>query len=243
MFPLFHTSKKRNLVEDEKAKAPVVEKKAKISEQKTTTTTIKTKTIQFEGPVPGLTVVENFITQEEHDQLLAQISKLPWSTELKRKVQHYGYCYNYSQPSKTPQPTTSIPAFFDLTLSRLVSQGHFDSQPDQIINNMYLPGEGIAGHIDHIKHFGPVIASLTLQSHCVMLMTKYGHKEHLQKSILLKPRSLIVLKGDARYKWLHSIDKIKEDVLKDGQVLARGTRISSTFRTMKNQKKHPKPTG
>lgn len=45
--------------------------------------------------VDGLTYVENFISQEEHDFLLTKIDAEPWLSDLKRRVQHYGYKYDY----------------------------------------------------------------------------------------------------------------------------------------------------
>ena len=80
--------------------------------------------------VPGLIILENFISQEEHDVLLSTISgpDAPWAPEqkcanllgnLKRRVQHYGYVFDYetSDVARTPTeigipppiPVTTLP--------------------------------------------------------------------------------------------------------------------------------------
>jgi hypothetical protein len=43
----------------------------------------------------GLTYVENFITNEEERELLEHIDRGQWLFDLKRRVQHYGYKYDY----------------------------------------------------------------------------------------------------------------------------------------------------
>ena len=45
--------------------------------------------------VPGLRYIENYITENEHDALSAHVDNRPWLDDLKRRVQHYGFKYNY----------------------------------------------------------------------------------------------------------------------------------------------------
>lgn len=47
--------------------------------------------------------------------------------------------------------------------------------------------------------------------------------------LLLLPKSLVVLKDEARYLWTHGIAKRKTDIW-NGEKIARGRRISLTFR-------------
>jgi alkylated DNA repair dioxygenase AlkB len=54
-----------------------------------------------------------------------------------------------------------------------------------------------------------------------------------KETIELKPRSLLVLAGDARYRWKHGIPAREADVI-DGQEVARSRRVSLTFRTVVN---------
>lgn len=50
-----------------------------------------------------------------------------------------------------------------------------------------------------------------------------------KKHVLLPRRSLLILRGEARYFWSHAIAPRKLDQI-DGQVVARDRRISLTFR-------------
>ena len=84
-----------------------------------------------------------------------------------------------------------------------------------------MPGQGIAPHIDCIPCFSDTICSLSLGSSCVMELTN----NEVKRSIMLKPRSLLILKNDARYKWKHGIAPRKSD-----NKIARNRRISLTFR-------------
>jgi len=45
----------------------------------------------------------------------------------------------------------------------------FKKDFNQIIVNKYLPGQGIGPHTDHVKFFGDIIISLSLESGCEMI--------------------------------------------------------------------------
>src|SRR5262249_50252201 len=48
---------------------------------------------------PCLDLIDKYISREDEIRLLAAIDERPWSTELRRRVQHYGYTYEYKQRS------------------------------------------------------------------------------------------------------------------------------------------------
>ena len=89
-----------------------------------------------------------------------------------------------------------------------------------------MPGQGISPHIDCIPCFDGVICSLSLISSCVMEFIK-----DKKIPILLEPNSLLILSGQARYKWKHGISLRKEDIYY-GNKIQRKRRISITFRNM-----------
>lgn len=89
---------------------------------------------------------------------------------------------------------------------------------DQVIVNEYLCGQGITPHTDCIPCFGDTICSLSLLEHCEMILER-GNIKH---SIILEPRSLLMLQGEARYKWKHSIPQRKSNI--------KNRRVSATFR-------------
>ena len=79
-----------------------------------------------------------------------------------------------------------------------------------------------------MKDFGPVIASLSLNSACVM---KFTQTESID--VWLPRRSLVILTEDARYKWKHEIVSRKSDINTQGIRVQRDTRVSLTFRVKK----------
>lgn len=179
----------------------------------------------------GLTYLENYISKDESDRLVQEIDAAPWRTDLKRRVQHYGYRYDYkSRQALREDYLGPLPELFNQLAERLTAEGHFQAVPDQVIINEYKPGQGISAHIDCQPCFGATIASLSLLSACVMGFASQTYSQ--QMDLHLQPASLLVLKDDARHLWTHGIKSRKSDVIA-GQKHHRSRRISLTFRTMK----------
>lgn len=179
--------------------------------------------------VNDLTYVRNFISKAEHDFLLEKIDSEPWLNELKRRVQHYGYKYDYAKHQINRAMYIAPLPDWSLAIAEKLQQSYSPTLPDQIIVNEYEPGQGIANHTDCRTCFRDTIISLSLGSPCVMDFTNLG--KELKKSLLLEPRSLIVMKGEARYEWMHGIAKRKSDNIQ-GQIFKRSRRVSLTFRTV-----------
>jgi alkylated DNA repair dioxygenase AlkB len=184
--------------------------------------------------VSGLSLLPDFITEAEERELLSVIDQQPWFADLQRRVQHYGYRYDYTARQVTADLYLgALPDWLQPLATRLHREEFFatppDQVPDQVIVNEYQPGQGIAPHVDCIPCFGDTIASLSLGSGCLMDFThsKIAHKT----SLFLQSRSLLLLQGDARYHWQHGIAKRKSDVV-DGVKVQRGRRVSLTFRTV-----------
>lgn len=176
--------------------------------------------------IEGLHYIPNFISEEEHGALLKAIDEQPWLTDLKRHVQHYGYKYDYMGRNILPDSYLGdLPQWLGDLQERLLTDGIFKQKPDQAIINEYLPGQGISSHIDCVPCFDDVIASLSLGSDVIMQLSKAEQKH----DILLEKCSLIVLSGEARYKWQHAIPARKTDMV-DGIKLERQRRVSVTFR-------------
>ena len=179
----------------------------------------------------GLTYLENYILEDEADRLVQEIDAGLWRADLKRRVQHYGYRYDYkARQARREDYLGPLPELFQQLAERLTTEGHFRTVPDQVIVNEYQPGQGISAHIDCQPCFGETIASLSLLSACVMRFASQAFSQQME--LHLQPASLLVLKGDARHLWTHAIPSRKTDVIK-GQKYARARRISLTFRTMK----------
>ncbi|MGH1456447.1 MAG: alpha-ketoglutarate-dependent dioxygenase AlkB [Alphaproteobacteria bacterium] len=176
--------------------------------------------------IDGLLYIPNFISESEHDALLSIIDVQSWLTDLKRRVQHYGYKYDYKARNILPDSYLGeLPQWLGDLQEKLFTDGIFKQKPDQAIINEYLPGQGISSHIDCVPCFEDVIASLSLGSDAIMQLSKAEQKH----DVFLEKRSLIVLSGEARYKWQHAIPARKLDIV-DGVKLERQRRISVTFR-------------
>jgi alkylated DNA repair dioxygenase AlkB len=180
--------------------------------------------------IPGLTSIPDYLTLDDETRLLAQLDQQPWSSELRRRVQHYGYRYDYKARMITPEMQAApLPPWLQELARRVQQDGHTLTLPDQVIVNEYLPGQGIADHIDCVPCFGDGILSLSLGSGCEMRFTE--QQTRLQVPLWLAPRSLLLLQGAARYEWLHGIPARKSDLC-NGQRVQRGRRVSLTFRTV-----------
>lgn len=178
--------------------------------------------------IPGLQYFENYLTKQEHDTLIRTIDSQPWLDDLKRRVQHYGFKYDYkSRRINLAMRIGQLPDWTMVIAHKLYVAGYFKSLPDQLIINEYMPGQGITPHIDCEPCFEDTIVSISLGSNCVMDFTNSLSQEKI--SMLLAPRSIVVLQGESRYNWTHGIAPRKTDKYK-GYNYQRGRRISLTFR-------------
>lgn len=178
--------------------------------------------------LPGLLYLPEFITCSEEEELLVRIDREPWLTDLKRRVQHYGYKYDYrARAIDESMNLGPIPDWLHAIREQQVTRGIFSKLPDQVIINEYQPGQGITAHVDCEPCFGDIVVSLSLGSACVM---EFTHKRTRERSnLLLAPRSAVVLQGKARHEWMHGIAGRKSDLWR-GQKLPRARRVSLTFR-------------
>ena len=190
------------------------------------------------APAPrGLEYHPDFLVASEEDELLAHIDDSEWLTDLSRRVMHFGYKYDYT--SRRLDETARIgplPEWLaqlsDVVLEAASEEAKQLLDPDrpfeQAIINEYLPGQGIAPHIDR-DCFGPVVATVSLGSAVNMeFCCDSTGDEYVQR---LEPCSLVLLYGDARLKWRHGIAKRRSDTW-NGYRTKRQRRASITFRTV-----------
>ena len=177
--------------------------------------------------IEGLSIVPDVISEVEETALLRQIDAQPWNARLKRRVQHYGHEFDYVTRKCGTIVTPQFPDFIkDLVSKKLALQ----PIPNQCTVNEYFPGQGISSHIDTHSAFGEYIISLSLHGNTVMCFSDADCLEKGKKHLLLPRRSLLIMKGEARYKWQHGISPRKTDVLPNGSVAERVRRVSMTFR-------------
>ena len=185
----------------------------------------------------GLEYHPDFLVASEEDALLAHIDDSEWLTDLSRRVMHFGYKYDYASRRLDEAARIGPLPEWLAQLSNMVREAASEEarqlldphRPfEQAIINEYLPGQGIAPHIDR-DCFGPLVATVSLGSavHMDFRCDSTGD-EHVQR---LVPRSLVLLYGDVRFKWRHGIAKRRSDTW-NGQKTPRQRRVSITFRTI-----------
>lgn len=180
------------------------------------------------GKIPGLTYICDYINEREQAQLLATIERQEWSIKAQRRVQHYGYQYDYKNGEfSSSRYLGALPDWLDILVRRFSHDGLTTKFLDQVIINEYEPGQGIVGHIDCIPCFGNTVITLSLGSPCLM---EFSHPQtQEQAKILVEPRSLVVFQKAARYVWEHGIAERERDIYQGREIL-RTRRISLTFR-------------
>ncbi len=185
--------------------------------------------------IPGLKLVRDFLTEAEEKEILAKIETNDWSNELQRRVQHYGWRYDYKSRQVDPSMHIGpLPDWANRVGQRLVDEGYLRILPDQVIVNEYRGNQGIAPHIDSESSFADGVAMISLLETWEMVFKKRRSPE---KGIhKLEQRSATILTGEARYGWTHAIPKRKSEpgAVKPGNKkpsrIPRDRRISLTFR-------------
>ncbi len=185
--------------------------------------------------VPGLYYIDDI--KEDTSTIIEELDKLTWvpltNAKNSRVVQHYGYKYNYTTYNireKCEDLPENLHVFRDLLTNicqdlKLINNKY---QFNQCIINNYQAGQGISPHID-VKGYGAVIGCYTIASGTTMVFEKGDEKVE----VYVKPNSLYIMSGDARYVWRHSMPSRKSDEV-DEEKKERGRRISLTFRCVPN---------
>ncbi|KAL1844208.1 hypothetical protein VTJ49DRAFT_3864 [Mycothermus thermophilus] len=119
----------------------------------------------------GLTLIHNFITEAEEAALIngfhaheSQKPKQPTNFSTKKRIsQHFGYNFDYTTFSASPDRYTPIPDYIASILPRLpqVLPGEPFRLPDQLTVQYYPPGSGIPPHVDTHSAFGEALYSLS----------------------------------------------------------------------------------
>ncbi|KAK3926196.1 Alpha-ketoglutarate-dependent dioxygenase alkB-like protein 6 [Frankliniella fusca] len=204
----------------------------------------------------------NFISEEEEKRLLECVYSAPkpkWQQLSHRRLQNWG-----GLPHPKGMIAESIPEWLMKYVSLVNNLQLFgDKKANHVLVNEYLPGQGIMPHTDG-PLFHPVITTISLGSHTVLNFYERLDSDKVDEkdsqlpsnqqrkrvmSILLEPRSLLVVKDDLYHNHLHSIDETESDEITDltvnrgnmpiGEVLQRKTRISLTIRHVPKTSKVP----
>lgn len=171
----------------------------------------------------GLLIMPSYISAEEEEELLSTIDHSPWLSDLRRRVQHYGWKYDYKARKVSPASYIGpLPQWATKLARRLLRDGLVPELPDQVIVNEYSSNQGIARHIDCKNCFKGPIVTISLQESWGMLF-RGPQGEKFEK--ILPRRSATILDGASRNTWTHEIPSRKNE--KAGP---RVRRVSITLR-------------
>lgn len=176
--------------------------------------------------IPGLSFCGGFLSLEDQCRILAEVDTRLWQNDLKRRVQHYGYKYDYTaREVNLSMFVGPLPEFAVEVARSLLDRGLIDELPDQLIVNEYEPGQGISAHVDCLPCFKNTIVTVSLGSVYEMDFINLETKEI--RSTLLELGSALVMRDEARYAWAHRIQPRKSD-----RGIRRKRRVSLTFRNV-----------
>jgi alkylated DNA repair dioxygenase AlkB len=179
--------------------------------------------------ISGLFVMPDFVSAAEERELLNRVESGYWSyvgsKSSSRRVQHYGWTYNYKARSVKPSDYIgTLPEWAESLAQRLFREGLMPYVADQLIINEYRTGQGISAHTDSPGSFHDTIVSISLLESWTMQFSR--SLKGPSRPVLMPSRSALVLSGESRSSWLHEIRKRK----KDESGASRTRRVSLTFR-------------
>lgn len=199
---------------------------------------------------PTVYYIPDFISEDEESYLLQQVYRSPktkWTQLSGRRLQNWG-----GLPHPKGMVAERIPDWLQLYCEKISSLGAFSGKmANHVLVNEYKPGEGIMPHEDG-PLYHPTVTTISLGSHTLLdfyapvssldddaLQTE---EKRYQFSLLVKPRSLLILQDDMYQHLLHGIQGCTQDSVTDkvvnlsaagtlpGDTLIRGTRVSLTIR-------------
>jgi hypothetical protein len=97
----------------------------------------------METALPGLLLYPDFIDEALEAQLLSIIDTQIWIVDYARRLQYYGYRNKLDEPYDLIKLPVPMPPLIYQLSKEIVEQKILHQQPDQVIINEYVPGEGI----------------------------------------------------------------------------------------------------
>jgi len=177
--------------------------------------------------IPGLRYISGYLDSSAHDELLDIVSAQTWmDVPGQRRMQFYGYTYEAASHAITR--TGKLPPWALNVARKIHHDGLSPRTPVQLGVIEYAPGQGIFTHVDADVFDDVVVISLVAP--CVMDFV--DSESGATESLLLEPRSALVLSGEARSQWRHGIASRMADEW-NGETIPRGRRVSLTFRNVR----------
>ncbi|XP_012435943.1 uncharacterized protein LOC105762675 [Gossypium raimondii] len=194
---------------------------------------------QHQSSLVSAVLNEGWFKEDSHNQAM-RFGDLPaWAIELSSSIRDAVFLEDH-----VSEPINSVTSNGG-TKPCILPSNLLWREPlfDQLIVNVYHPGEGICAHVD-LMRFEDGIGILSLESSCVMHFTRVEeggsdivehHENHpltTKVPVLLTPGSLVIMSREARYLWKHEINRKPGFQMWEGQELMQERRISITLRKL-----------
>ncbi|KAI3387237.1 hypothetical protein SNEBB_002651 [Seison nebaliae] len=151
--------------------------------------------------IEGLNLLREVLKDEREIECLWSLFLLSREKHVQlnnRTVLHFGKRFNYSDNSATTI-NEAIPQIL-LNLIRPYSS----QLPNQCTINAYRYGDQIPPHVDDVNHYDGTIFSFSL-GESISINFQSIEDNSKKFSLILPNNSLLIMRGDSRYKWKHSI--------------------------------------
>ncbi|KAJ1525197.1 hypothetical protein ONE63_010029 [Megalurothrips usitatus] len=172
-----------------------------------------------------MVILDNFLSESEEKTIFDEIE--PYMNRLHYEYDHWDnaiHGFRETERLHWTKPSMSI-------LDRVRKTAFPDGKPQlKHVHVLDLSADGyIKPHIDSVKFCGDTIAGLSLLSDSVMRLINDKDNSKIA-DVLLRQRSLYIMRNSARYKYTHEI--LGRDVSKfNSVVVPRGRRISVICRS------------
>lgn len=172
--------------------------------------------------IPGLELINDAASEEYAAQIVALLpavlthGAVEPPTEVQIGAAHAGQAVGSGLQAHYFRPLPDFVSFVDEDVipdawRQRVWHDEEGAACDCAIVQRYDPGQGIRPHVD-LDRFRDGVAILSLLSGCVMDLYADSADQATER-IYLPPRSLLLMRGDARYKWRHGIQATMTDLM------------------------------
>lgn len=185
----------------------------------------------------GIEILENFISSQEEMDIVRKIDMWDWkASQSGRQKQDFGPKVNFKKRKLRSDCFTGLPPFSKVLVGKMnlvpclatfrpIEQCHLEYIPER--------GSSIDPHFDDWWVWGERLVTLNLLSSSYIIFTynptEEENNDSLQQlpavSVPMPQRSLLVVYGDARFKWMHSVPR--------NAITSR--RIAITYRELSEQ--------
>lgn len=188
-----------------------------------TTTTLDSSMVEKPMPIPGLRLIENFISDDLHDRFIEQMKKgIP--------EMNHGHYDGYSFEDNEAFDRVFYPLTKDV-FTKLKKLDYFSSDPKPLKLACTLIGYKKDGfferHVDSPLLSGGTVIVISFNSPVVLTYYSQKKAEEQQHKIFIPPKSMYSMTGEVRYEWSHAI--LKDENTYDSIEFARGVRYAILF--------------